>query len=135
MHFRIFLTVIAHGKATYGIVVNSFNGLTVGSGQLNGIGNDVYVADVFNDPQNFRSAPRSSPSRPPASASSVIINSFRGNIVGQNSLQNNAGISLVPRRVASTSNLSRVSLFVILFFFVVWCFVVWLNWIQPFCWI
>ncbi|VDM91906.1 unnamed protein product, partial [Litomosoides sigmodontis] len=103
----IFLIVIAHGKATYGIVVNSFNGLTVGSGQLNGIGNEVYVADVFNGPQNFRPKSRSSLSRSAPAPSSTFINSFQGNVVGSNSLQNNAGISLVPGRVISTGNFSR----------------------------
>ncbi|VBB30283.1 unnamed protein product, partial [Acanthocheilonema viteae] len=90
------------------MVVNSFNGLVVGPGQLNGIGGDIYAVNAFNGPRASRpTMSRSSSGLPVQASSSTIINSFQGNIVGPNSLQNNAGISLVPTRIASTSNYSR----------------------------
>lgn len=96
------------------VIINSYNGLTVGDNQLNNIGNDIDVIGAFNSP---RSMPRSSFSRSSASANPVVINSFQGNIAGPNSFQNNAGISLVPTRRISTSNNSRVLLFSILISF------------------
>uniref|UniRef100_A0A1I8ETG9 Uncharacterized protein n=1 Tax=Wuchereria bancrofti TaxID=6293 RepID=A0A1I8ETG9_WUCBA len=106
----IFLFVIIPGKITCAVIVNSFNGLTLGPGQLNGIGNDnTDMININNVSGTRRSIPRSNygqsapVSYSSSASSSVSINSFQGNIAGSNSLQNNAGISLIPTRNAAAT--------------------------------
>ncbi|KAK6107767.1 Uncharacterized protein BM_BM578 [Brugia malayi] len=111
--FWISLFVIIPGRITCAVIINSFNGLTVGSNELNGIGNDntdmINVNNVSGASRSYprsnygRSAPVSYSSSASSSASSVSINSFQGNIGGSNSFQNNAGISLIPTRNAAAT--------------------------------
>ncbi|EFO24500.2 hypothetical protein LOAG_03981 [Loa loa] len=97
-----------------GIIVNSFNGLTVGSNELNGIGNEIINSVDYNsDPEHVSSILRDVFTQSAASSipvsSSVVINSFQGNVVGANSLQNNAGVSLIPTRSIGISGNSRIN--------------------------
>ncbi|VDP14463.1 unnamed protein product [Onchocerca flexuosa] len=118
--FWIFLTVVTLTEVTCGIVINSFNGLTVGPSQLNGIGNDIPVS--FNDLGSFGHVPTSVftksgvlPDPIPDPDTSIDssqhdideLGSFQHNIAGFGSFQNNAGMSLKTAELATTSDIPR----------------------------
>ncbi|VDM94287.1 unnamed protein product [Onchocerca ochengi] len=116
----IFLTVITLTEITYGIVINSFNGLTVGPGQLNGMGSDIPVS--INGLGSFVPVPASVfmksgvlPDPIPDPDTSIDssqydideLGSFQHNIGGTGSFKNNAGISLETTELAATSDIAQ----------------------------
>ncbi|KAM3717884.1 Transcription factor [Dirofilaria immitis] len=109
----IFLTVVTLTEITCGIVINSFNGLIVGSGELNDIANDIPAIGIFNDLGGFGPLPASTFAKSRALPSPISlppgtsINSFRNNIGGLGSFQNNAGVSLLPTGPATSSEITR----------------------------
>ncbi|VDN07174.1 unnamed protein product [Thelazia callipaeda] len=121
--FRIFLTV----RYSDSVAVNSFNGLQVGSNQLNSISNGVPAVGIMNAPLGARpatiiSAPVPHNLVPPSQGvqpvpvinsvpatlgnlpTGVRSNSFQGNIGGVGSFRNNAGVSLLPSNVPTNIN-------------------------------
>lgn len=105
-------------EVAHGIAVDSFNNLAVGSGQVNGISNGVPAVGVMNG----RAAGNSFVALPNSVAATGMTgdgsNSFRANIGGAGSFQNNAGVSMVPTSFAAVggTTYSRVILSVTLTF-------------------
>lgn len=120
------MTFAVISPAKSAVVINSYNGLRVDSGELNDIGSSVDVADYSYSQSPGTS--RKSVVFEAADPYTININSFQGNMGGTNSFRNNAGISLVPVKVvAADSGSLRAREMVSLSVKLIFLFIVFVN--------